>query len=73
MAGLNNNLYPPIIDTYMPAFVRTQACKIYFSLSIYNSYEDIKNAQVIISNQNTNMSVLKQSLYPAGIKIANIK
>lgn len=72
MAGLNNNLYPPIIDTYMPAFVRTQACKIYFSLSIYNSYEDIKNAQVIISNQNTNMSVLKQSLYPAGIKIANI-
>ena len=71
MVGLNN-LYPPILETYMPAFVRTQTCKVYFSLSIYNSYEDIKNVQVIVSNQNTNMSVLKTSLYPTGIKITNI-
>ena len=71
MVGLNN-LYPPILETYMPAFVRTQTCKVYFSLSIYNSYEDIKNVQVIVSNQNTNISVLKTSLYPTGIKITNI-
>ena len=72
MAGIGNNLYPPIVATYMPAFIRTQSCKIYFSLSMYNSYEDIKNVQVIISNQNTNISALKTSIYPAGIKITNL-
>lgn len=72
MAGIRNNLYPPIVATYMPAFIRTQSCKIYFSLSMYNSYEDIKNVQVIISNQNTNISALKTSTYPAGIKITNL-
>lgn len=72
MAGIGNNLYPPIVATYMPAFIRTQSCKIYFSLSMYNSYEDIKNVQVIISNQNTNISALKTSTYPAGIKITNL-
>ena len=72
MAGIGNNLYPPIVATYMPAFIRTQSCKIYFSLSMYNSYEDIKNVQVIISNQNTNISALKTSTYPTGIKTTNL-
>ena len=72
MAGIENNLYPPIVATYMPAFIRTQSCKIYFSLSMYNNYEDIKNVQVIISNQNTNISALKTSTYPTGIKITNL-
>ena len=43
MPGIGNNLYPPIVSTYMPAFIRTTACRIYFSLSIYNSIEEIKN------------------------------
>lgn len=72
MAGIKNNLYPPIIDSWMPAFVRTQECKIYFSLSRYNSYKEIKNVQVIVNDQNTNSSVLKTSLYPTGIKITNL-
>jgi hypothetical protein len=72
MAGIGNNLYPPIVDTFMPAFVRTQPCKIYFSLSAYNSLDDILNAQVIVNNQSTNMSALNSEGYPTGIKITNI-
>jgi hypothetical protein len=72
MPGIGNNLYPPIVETWMPAFVRTNSCRVYFSLSTYNSIEDIKNVQVIVSNQNSNMSVLNKELYPAEIKITNL-
>lgn len=72
MPGIGNNLYPPIVSTYMPAFIRTTACRIYFSLSIYNSIEEIKNVQIVISNQNTNLSALAVNLYPAGIKITDL-
>lgn len=44
MAGLGNNLYPPIFKkAYMPAFKASDSdgCKIYFSLSVYNSISDI--------------------------------
>ena len=63
MPGIGNNLYPPIVDTYMPAFIRTTACRIYFSLSIYNSIEEIKNVQIVISNQNTNLSALAVNFF----------
>ena len=72
MPGITNNLYPPILSAYMPAFVRTTTCRIYFSLSIYNNIKDIKNVQIIISDQNTNISALDGKLYPAGIKITSI-
>ena len=29
--NLNFTLYPPIVDTYMPAFNREKKCKVYFS------------------------------------------
>lgn len=73
MAGITNNLFPPLVETYMPAFIRTQECRVYFSLSSYNSLLEIKNAQVIVSNQKTNRTVLDTSLYPSGIKIAQIQ
>lgn len=73
MPGIENNLYPPIISTWMPAFIRTSACRIYFSLSVYNSVEEIKNVQVIINNQNTNLSALDPKLYPSGIKITSLQ
>lgn len=71
MAGLVNNLYPPIIDTYMPAFVKDKGCRVYFALSQFNSYEDIKNVQVTVVNQNTNMSALS-TLHPTGIKLSTL-
>ena len=72
MPGITNNLYPPLIQTWMPAFVRTAPCKVYFSLSDYNSIEDIQNAQVIVNYQNNNLSALDTAKYPTGIKIVNI-
>ena len=71
--AVNNNLFPPIIDSYMPAFLITEPCKIYFSLSEFNSLEDIKNAQVTVSSQLTNTSLLSPDLYPSQVKIVPIE
>ena len=70
--ALMSNLYPPICPDTIPAFIRTKSCKIYFSLSMYNSAADIKNVQISLVNQRTNASALKTSTYPSGIKIANL-
>lgn len=81
MAGISNNLYPPIINTYTPAFIYTETCKVYFDISNYNSKEDfhqdslgnINLIQVIVQDQKTNQSVLKANNYPSGIKLTTIK
>ena len=71
--SISNNLYPPIINTYMPAFIQNQPCRVYFSLSDFNKYEDVRNnVQVMINDKNTNQSVLNSTLYPAGIKITSL-
>jgi hypothetical protein len=70
--AINNNLFPPIISTYMPAFIKSRGCKIYFSLSDYNSKEDIKNVQVTVRGQNTNTSMLNSSIYTSEIKITDL-
>ena len=80
MAGLGNNLYPPIFKkAYAPAFVTDGQgkCKIYFSLSVYNSLSDLARyegsnnvadlVQVSIQNQNTNYSALDLGKYKTGI------
>ena len=55
VAGINNNLFPPIIETAMPAFIYSQGVDIYFSLSLYNNFSDIaNNAQVTVRNQKDN-------------------
>ena len=70
--AITSNLYPPICPDTCPAFIRTKSCKIYFSLSMYNSAADIKNVQISLVNQRTNASALKTSTYPSGIKIASL-
>ena len=55
-----NNLYPPIIDTYMPTYLNPKEgnhatkCRIYFALSSLNSYEEIKYVQLSLVNQKNN-------------------
>lgn len=77
--AVNINLYPPVMDTYTPAFlvgssdIQKNTCRVYFSISLYNSLNDIKNAQVIVANQNTNLSVLDKSKYPCEIMLTDIK
>ena len=77
--AVNINLYPPVADVYMPAFligssdIQKNTCRVYFSISLYNSFNDIKNAQVTVANQNTNLSVLNKSKYPCEIMLTEIK
>lgn len=73
------NLYPPILDTYSPAFIvdslteSKNICKIYFSLSQYNDLSMIKNAQVTVRSQYTNTSVLDETKYPSEILLTSVK
>lgn len=69
MAGVTNTLYPPILDTYMPAFIKTEACRIYFTISDYNSINNIKYIQLAVNNQYTNASMLDAENYPSEIKL----
>lgn len=74
--AINNNLYPPIIETFNPAFLlngRYAKCRIYFSISLYNSISDIAGAQVAISYQNNNKSALNETKYPCDIMLTTIK
>ena len=70
-----NALYPALIETYMSAFLidsgdtEKDICKVYFSISQYNSFSRIANAQVSVRNQNTNLSVLKKMLFTNSILI----
>jgi hypothetical protein len=63
MAGnLINTLYPPLVDTFMPAFVyNSEYANIVFSLSPYNTPETIKKIHVSIVDQKTNQYVLQDT------------
>ena len=77
--AVNNNLYPPITSSYEPAFLINSGdpvkdvCRVYFSLSSFNSYSDIKNAQVTVRNQVTNLSMLDKSKYPCEVKLTMVQ
>ena len=71
-----NNLFPPIFNhAFMPAFIYTTECRIYFAMSQYNSTSDLKKiapVQIIVQSQKTNKTALKsdQNHYPSGIKLS---
>lgn len=76
--AININLYPPIVDTYVPAFLVDSGtdkdiCRIYFALSKFNTISDIKNVQITVRNQYTNLSVLDKSKYPSEIMLTSIQ
>jgi len=76
MSAPTLTLYPPVISTYMPAFVTTlsnsDSCRIYFSLSKYNSISDITNVQVTVKSQYTNDNMLNTTKYPSEIMLTNL-
>jgi hypothetical protein len=51
----------------MPAFIKTESCRLYFSLSDLNSFSNISAVQVAVRKQNTNKSALNADSYPTGI------
>lgn len=67
-----SNLFPPIVESRMPDFIKTQSCRVYFSLSSYNVIDDIANCQARIVYLVNNRSALKTTTYPSEIKICTI-
>lgn len=58
---LVSTLYPPQVDTFMPAFINTQSAEIKFSISPYNNLEDIKHLHITVVDNNSNQSVLQST------------
>ena len=54
-----NTLYPPVIETFQPAFVYTESVPVTFSLSAFNTIQDIKKIHVSVVDQRNNTNVLK--------------
>jgi hypothetical protein len=52
---------------------RNFICRVYFSLSQFNSTNEIQNAQVTVRSQATNKSVLHKTKYPCEIMIKKLK
>lgn len=74
MSTVNNNLYPPLVQNVMPAYIKSTGnfdYKVYFSISSYNSIDDIRNVQFTLVDTRNNQSMLKSNLYPTGIKITD--
>lgn len=69
----SSNLFPPIIDTYLPAFLQgDNFCNIVFKLSQFNVAADfnLDLTQITVSNINTNKTMLNLTDYPNEIKVA---
>ena len=61
MATVLSTLYPPLIDTFMPAFLREGPAPVSFSLSPYNDISKIKRIHVSLVNQKTNQSAFENN------------
>ena len=59
-----STLYPPLVDTFQPAFIYTDSVLVTFSLSPFNSIADIKRVHVSVVDQRNNSNVLKGFLSP---------
>ena len=75
---LTSNLYPPIIESFMPAFT-TDYCIVKFALSDMNSISDINRyaIQIVIKNQKNNKNSLARErngvkVAPAGVLLKEI-
>lgn len=65
------NLYPPIVESSLPAFSAREGCNFYYKISDFNSEEDIRNVQISIVYQDSGRNALNTSLYPNEIIFAN--
>ena len=61
MATILSTLYPPLVDTFQIPFLYTQDAEIYFTISPYNSYGEIKHLHITLVNQKTNQNVFALS------------
>lgn len=59
---LVSTLYPPLVDTFMPAFINTDPPEVFFSLSPYNTEDKIKRIHVTLVDQTNNQNVLQPDI-----------
>lgn len=74
MATVLNTLYPPLIDTFMPAFPNTEEAIVHFTISPYNSSYEIQYLHVTLVNQKTNKNAFASESNldtPAGTALVN--
>lgn len=66
-----NNIYPPVVNPFAPTFVigSESGCKIYFSISAYNSINEYKDVHIAITKQSDNLTAFDKAKYPSQIKI----
>ncbi len=53
-----NTLYPPLIETFQPAFLYSDSVPIVFSLSPFNNIDDIRSIHISVVDQRNNSNVL---------------
>ena len=55
-------LYPPVLDSYMPAFQAGESsyCRVYFSLSKFNAAIDFTSVHISVMKQSNGLNVVKQ-------------
>lgn len=67
----NKSLFPPTLNSYMPAFKKGENLKIFFRLSSFNSRTDFNSIHVSINRLDNNQSALNRDLYPNNLMIFN--
>ena len=72
MATIVSTLYPPLIDTFMPAFPYEGPAPVSFSFSPYNSLNEIQRIHVSLVNQKTNQSAFKNNTSTLGTNFSDI-
>lgn len=71
-AGIGiNNIYPPVVSPFAPNFVigSLKGCRIYFSISAYNSIGDYVDAHITVVRQSDNINALDKTKYPSQMKV----
>lgn len=70
MPTVVNTLFPPVINSFMPAFVNTTDAVVYFSISPFNSSSDIQHVHISVTNQLNNENALANA---SGILFSDLK
>ena len=71
MATVLSTIYPPLVDTFMPAFPYTESAIVNFSISPYNRPLSISKLHVSIVDQRTNLSVLDNTWQNDSSRVIN--
>lgn len=66
-------LYPPLVDSKMPSFLKDDVCRIYFAINPANSIGDINSVHLILEKPNGESALNTIDYYPNEIKISSLK